>query len=116
MVWFHTILSFYLNPPATNVILIKMMVFIFFIFVSYLFRTTAKPLGHVSTWTLVQCLVAYLLMTPKLTCTVVDMHCGVTAADLAGDLRSTSTVIFIQVISIKHEDYRGMSSHRDEAE
>lgn len=43
------------------------------------------------------------------------MHYGVTATDLAGDLRSTSTVIFIQVISIKHEEDRGMSSQLVEA-
>lgn len=66
--------------------------------------------GHVSTWASVQGLVAYLLKASELTCTVALMHCGVTATDSAGGLRSTSTVIFIQAVSIKHEDYRGMSS------
>lgn len=36
--------------------------------------------------------------------------CCDTATDWAADLRSTSAVIFIQVKSIKHEDYRGLLS------
>lgn len=74
-----------------------------------------RPSGHVSSWTsalvprsrFVKGFQAYLSWFVVL--------CGVTASDLAGDLRSTSTVIFIRVISIKHEDNRGMSWQRDEA-
>lgn len=73
------------------------------------------PSGHVSSWTSALVPRSRFVKGFQAYPSWFVMLCGVTATDLAGDLRSTSTVIFIQVISIKHEDNRGTSSQRDEA-